>query len=134
MNRMRELMEKGRETRLADEEKQELQKHFVVLAAHESAVCRTTELFAAMGRFKRHPRSRARARHTAARSGRIAVPQLITERIKKLRREIAELSEKNRKYSLDPKYGSAVADNARRFQRLMEIVEELKSLTDWKKP
>jgi hypothetical protein len=35
------------------------------------------------------------------------MPQLITERIKKLRQEIAELSEKNRKYSLDPKYGSA---------------------------
>jgi ATP-dependent DNA ligase len=32
------------------------------------------------------------------------VPRLITERIKKLRQEIAELSEKNRKYSLDPKY------------------------------
>jgi hypothetical protein len=60
------------------------------------------------------------------------VPGLITERIKKLRREIAELSEKNCKYSLDPRYGSAVADNARRFQRLMEIVEELKSLTDGK--
>ena len=48
MNRMRELMEKDRETRLADEEKQELQKHFVALAAHESSVCRRTELFAAM--------------------------------------------------------------------------------------
>jgi len=67
-------------------------------------------------------------------NGKTVVPQLITERIKKLRQEIAELSEKNRKYSLDAKYGSAVADNARRFQRLMEIVEELKSLTDWKKP
>jgi len=66
-------------------------------------------------------------------NGKTVVPQLITERIKKLRQEIAELSEKNRKYSLDPKYGSAAADNARRFQRLMEIVEELKSLTDWKK-
>ena len=69
-----------------------------------------------------------------ATGGKIVMPRLITERIKKLRQEIAELSEKNRKYSLDPKYGSAVADNARRFQRLMEIVEELKSLTDWKKP
>jgi hypothetical protein len=68
-----------------------------------------------------------------ATGGKIVVPRLITERIEKLRQEIAELSEKNRKYSLDPKYGSAVADNARRFQRLMEIVEELKSLTDWKK-
>jgi hypothetical protein len=51
-----------------------------------------------------------------------------------LRQEIAELTEKNRKYSLGPKYGSATADNERRFQRLIEIVEELKSLTDWKKP
>jgi len=67
-------------------------------------------------------------------NGKTVVPQLITERIKKLRQEIAELSEKNRKYSLDPKYGSATADNERRFQRLIEIVEELKSLTDWKKP
>jgi hypothetical protein len=58
----------------------------------------------------------------------------VTERIKKLREEIAELTEKNRRYSLNPKYGSAVADNERRFQRLIEIVEELKSMTDWKKP
>ena len=64
----------------------------------------------------------------------VVVPRPITERIKKLRQEIAELTEKNRKYSLGPKYGSAVADNERRFQRLIEIVEELKSLTDWKKP
>jgi len=62
------------------------------------------------------------------------VPQPITERIKKLRQEIAELAEKNRRFSLGPKYGSATADNERRLQRLIEIVEELKSLTDWKKP
>ena len=61
------------------------------------------------------------------------VPPPITERVKKLRQEIAELTEKNRRYSLNPKYGSAVADNERRFQRLIEIAEELKSLTDWKK-
>jgi len=51
-----------------------------------------------------------------------------------LRQEIAELTEKNRRYSLGPKYGSAAADNERRFQRLIEIVEELKSMTDWKEP
>jgi len=62
------------------------------------------------------------------------VPPPITERVKKLRQEIAELTEKNRRYSVGPKYGSAVADNERRFQRLFEIAEELKSLTDWKKP
>jgi hypothetical protein len=62
------------------------------------------------------------------------VPPLITERVKKLRQEITELTEKNRIYSLNPKYGTAVAENERRFQRLMEIAEELKGLTDWKKP
>jgi hypothetical protein len=41
----------------------------------------------------------------------IVVPPPITERVKKLRQEIAELTEKNRRYSLGPKYGSAVADN-----------------------
>jgi sulfur transfer protein SufE len=64
----------------------------------------------------------------------IVMPPPITERVKKLRQEIAELTEKNRRYSLSPKYGSAIADNERRFQRLIEIAEELKSLTDWKKP
>ena len=59
---------------------------------------------------------------------------LITERVQKLRQEIAELTEKNRRYFIAPKYGSAVADNERRFQRLVEIAEELKNLTDWKKP
>jgi hypothetical protein len=62
------------------------------------------------------------------------LPPPIKERVKKLRQEIAELTEKNRRYSCNPKYGSAVADNERRFQRLIEIAEELKSLTDWKKP
>src|SRR6185436_4032053 len=51
----------------------------------------------------------------------VLVQRPITERIKKLRQEIAELTEKNRKYSLGPKYGSAAADNERRFQRLIEI-------------
>jgi hypothetical protein len=61
------------------------------------------------------------------------MPPRITERVKKLRQEIAELTEKNRRYSLSPKYGSAIADNERRFQRLIEIADELKSLTEWKK-
>ena len=62
------------------------------------------------------------------------MPRLITQRIKELRREIAKLTEANHKYLVGTKYGSAAADNERRFQRLIEIVEELKSLTDWKKP
>jgi hypothetical protein len=48
--------------------------------------------------------------------------------------EIAKLSEANRAYSKGPKYGAATADNERRLQRLLEIADELKSLTDWKKP
>ena len=60
--------------------------------------------------------------------------RLITERIKELRLEIAKLAEANQKYSVGPKYGSSAADNERRLQRLIEIVDELKSLTDWKKP
>jgi hypothetical protein len=64
----------------------------------------------------------------------LPMPQLITERIKELRREIAKLTEANHKYLVSPKYGSAAADNERRFQRLIEIVDELKSLTDWKEP
>jgi len=60
--------------------------------------------------------------------------QLITERIKKLRDEIAKLNEANQAYLNGLKYGPAVADNERRFQRLLEIADELKSLTEWKKP
>jgi hypothetical protein len=60
------------------------------------------------------------------------MPKPVAERIKKLRDEIAEIDQANRAYLRDPKYGSAVADNERRLQRLLEIVEELKSLTDWK--
>ena len=46
------------------------------------------------------------------------------ERIKELRDEIAEINHANRAYLRDPKYGSALADNERRLQRLLEIVEE----------
>ena len=59
--------------------------------------------------------------------------QPVAERIKKLRDEIAEINQANLVYLHGPKYGSAVADHERRFQRLLEIVNELKSLTDWKK-
>jgi hypothetical protein len=64
----------------------------------------------------------------------LPMPQPVAERIKKLRDEIAKLDQANRAYLRDPKDGSAVADHERRFQRLLEIVEEMKSLTDWKKP
>jgi hypothetical protein len=44
------------------------------------------------------------------------------------------MTEANRKYLRGPKYGSAPADYERRFQRLLEIVDELRSLTEWRKP
>jgi hypothetical protein len=63
----------------------------------------------------------------------LPMPQPVAERIKKLRHEIAEINQANRAYWRDSRYGSAVADNERRLQRLLEIVEEMKSLTEWKK-
>jgi len=60
--------------------------------------------------------------------------QPISERIKELRREIAEISDANRKFVHRPKYGAAEADQERRLQRLQAILDELVSLTEWKKP
>jgi hypothetical protein len=63
----------------------------------------------------------------------LVMSQSIQERVKKLREEIAKLNEANRIYAVSPKYGSAQSDNERRFQRLLEIVDKLNSMTDWKK-
>jgi len=60
------------------------------------------------------------------------MPRLVSERIKKLREEIAEISEANRKY-MHRRDGGAAADQERRLQRLQEILDELMTLTDWKK-
>ncbi len=58
----------------------------------------------------------------------------VKERIAKLRDEIAQISEANRIYTQgDKKLHSAAGDHARRLQRLQEILDELVSLTDWKK-
>jgi hypothetical protein len=59
----------------------------------------------------------------------------VKDRIAKLREEIAQISEANRLYSQSRKkklHGEA-GDHARRLQRLQEILDELMSLTDWKK-
>jgi hypothetical protein len=58
----------------------------------------------------------------------------VKERIAKLRDEIAQISEANRLYMLDGKNipGAAASDHERR-QRLLEILDELVKLTDWKK-
>jgi hypothetical protein len=61
--------------------------------------------------------------------------QLVSERIRELRREIAEISEANRKYFKGPRYGAATnAEQERRLERLQAIMDELIALTDWKKP
>ena len=61
------------------------------------------------------------------------MPKLVSDRIKKLREEIAEISEANRAH-IKRRDATAGAEQERRLQRLQEIVEELMSLTDWKKP
>jgi hypothetical protein len=59
----------------------------------------------------------------------------IRERVEALRREIAEIHELNLAYLQTPRPDfSAMSDRERREQRLKEIMDELKSMTDWKKP
>ena len=58
----------------------------------------------------------------------------VKERIVKLRDEIAQISEANRLYIGGGKrMPGSVGDHERRLQRLQEILDELVSLTDWKK-
>ena len=58
----------------------------------------------------------------------------VKERIAKLRDEIAQISEANRLHMEGGKKApNAAADHERRLQRLQEILDELVSLTDWKK-
>jgi hypothetical protein len=58
----------------------------------------------------------------------------VKERIRKLREEIAEIREASRLYLQGGKKIPGAADHQRRLQRLQEILDELMSLTDWKKP
>jgi hypothetical protein len=60
--------------------------------------------------------------------------QPVRERITKLREEIAEIAGANRLYLQRGKRTADAADHQRRLQRLQEILDELLSLTDWKKP
>jgi len=58
----------------------------------------------------------------------------VKERIASLRDEIAQISEANRLHSQGRnKLPAAASDQERRLQRLQEILDELVSLTDWKK-
>jgi hypothetical protein len=61
--------------------------------------------------------------------------QPVKERIAKLREEIAQIRETNRLYLQGVrKTPSEASDHERRMQRLEEILDELMSLKDWKKP
>jgi hypothetical protein len=62
------------------------------------------------------------------------MPVSVKERVGKLREEIAEISEANRQYLQGGKKMIGASDQERRLQRLQEIMDELMSLTDWKKP
>jgi len=59
--------------------------------------------------------------------------QPVKERIAKLREEIAQIREANRLYLQGGKKIPGAADQQRRLPRLQEILDELVSLTDWKK-
>ena len=59
----------------------------------------------------------------------------IRERVEALRREIAHIQRLNLEYLQKPSpHPLAAIDHVRRQQRLKEIMRELKSMTDWKKP
>ncbi len=58
----------------------------------------------------------------------------IKERVEALRREIAEIQKLSQAYLQMPRPDfSAMNDHARRSQRLTEIMDELRSMTEWKK-
>ncbi|MGD0825488.1 MAG: hypothetical protein ABR908_12940 [Terriglobales bacterium] len=61
------------------------------------------------------------------------MPQSVKERVARLRAEIAEISEANRQYLQGGKKLIGASDQERRLQRLQEIMDELMSLTEWKK-
>jgi hypothetical protein len=63
----------------------------------------------------------------------MSMPQSVKERVGKLREEIAEISEANRQYLQGGKKMIGASDQERRLQRLQEIMDELMSLTEWKK-
>ncbi len=58
----------------------------------------------------------------------------IGERLKELREEIASIRNANQLYIQAGKKVLDAAEQERRIQRLQEILDELMSLTDWKKP
>lgn len=58
----------------------------------------------------------------------------IGERVEALRREIADIQKLNLAYLQTPRPDlNAINDHVRRDQRLKQIMDELRSMTDWKK-
>jgi hypothetical protein len=58
----------------------------------------------------------------------------IRERVEELRREMAEIQKQNLAFLQMPRPDStALHHYERRQQRMREIMDELKSMTDWKK-
>jgi hypothetical protein len=60
--------------------------------------------------------------------------QSIQERVKELRKEIEEINELHRRYLAAPISFVTRAEHERRQQRLQAILDELLSMTEWKKP
>jgi len=59
----------------------------------------------------------------------------IRERVDAMRREIAAIQRLSLAYLQMPRpHPVAMNDHARRDERLKEIMDELKSMTEWKKP
>ena len=61
------------------------------------------------------------------------MPLSVKERVAKQREEISEISAANRLYLQGGKKMIGASDQERRLQRLQEIMDELMSLTEWKK-
>ena len=56
----------------------------------------------------------------------------VKERVQKLREEITDITEANRRYVPNNRKTLAAAEHHRRLQRLEEILKELGSLKEWK--
>jgi hypothetical protein len=60
--------------------------------------------------------------------------QPVKERVANLREEISQIREANRQYVQGGKKTPGKVDYQRRLQRLQEILDELASMTEWKRP
>jgi hypothetical protein len=57
----------------------------------------------------------------------------VQERVRKLREEITAINLANRAYIIkNSKDAASASEHERRLQRLQEIMDELRSLTEWK--